>query len=98
MKRDGDMQTEAEAMINDYLNALQDHYNGQVRHLLMTHSETSWELVIVYYADGEVVRDYFYEIEWLENGCTINLQPFLVEPMLHDSVESLKMYISRYHY
>lgn len=92
------MQTEAEAMINDYLNALQDHYNGQVRHLLMTHSETSWELVIVYYADGEVVRDYFYEIEWLENGCTINLQPFLVEPMLHDSVESLKMYISRYHY
>ena len=92
------MQTEAEAMIHGYLNMLNGQYNGQVRHLLMKHSETSWELVIVYYVDGEIVRDYFYEIQWVETGCTINLQPSWAEPMLHESVESLQMYISRYHY
>ena len=58
-KRDGDVQTEAEAMINEYLNALQHHYNGQVRHWLMKHSETFWKLVILYHSDGEGVRDYY---------------------------------------
>ena len=93
------MQQEAKSAINKYLDSLCQKYPQQIRFQILTHTDTTWELYILYYVNEKIIKDYVYLIEWQDDGCTINLSPSpsWVEPMKHKSVQSLMMYISRYH-
>ena len=94
------MKEEAKTVITKYLDALASKFDDQLKYRLIEHSSNQWQLAIVYYREGIIYKDYIYDIVWLEEGCTINLSPSpsWLEPMEHDTVKSLMMYISRYHY
>ena len=94
------MKDEAKTGIATYLDALASKLDGQMKYRLIEHSSEQWQLAIEYYREGNIYKDYIYDIVWLEEGCTINLfpSPSWLEPMEHDTVKSLMMYISRYHY